>query len=254
MMEQFFNWQFALYILVGFLAQMIDGALGMAYGVSCTSFLLSVGVPPAFASASVKAAEVFTTFVSGISHFRLGNVDRKLFLRLLIPGILGGVIGAYFLSNFPGDAIKPFISMYLLLMGIRIIYRALKSNGLKAKETGNLVYPLGFIGGLMDAVGGGGWGPIVTTTLVGRGNSARMTVGSVNASEFFVTLAQVITFSIFLTLTSWNVIIGLMLGGLIAAPFAATLVKKVEPKRLMLMVGVVIIVLSVRTIYLSYFG
>lgn len=253
-MEQFLNWQFALYILVGFIAQIIDGALGMAYGVSCTSFLLSVGVPPAFASASVKTAEVFTTFVSGISHFRLGNVDKKLFIRLLIPGVLGGIIGAYFLSNFPGDAIKPFISMYLLLMGIRIIYRALKSNSLIAKETGNLVYPLGFFGGLMDAVGGGGWGPIVTTTLVGRGNSTRMTVGSVNASEFFVALAQVITFLIFLTLTTWNVIIGLMLGGLIAAPFAATLVKKIEPKRLMLMVGVVIIVLSVRTIYLSYFG
>jgi len=252
-MEQFFNLQFLLYVGVGFLAQTIDGALGMAYGVSCTSFLLSVGVPPSLASASVKAAEMFTTFVSGISHFRLGNVDKKLFFRLLIPGVLGGIIGAYFLSNFPGDKLKPFISAYLLIMGVRIIYKAVKEVADQHKEIGNAIYPLGFIGGMMDAVGGGGWGPIVTTTLVARGNSARMTIGSVNASEFFVTIAQVITFSIFLTLTSWNVIIGLMVGGVIAAPLAAVITKKVQPKKLMLVVGILISLLSIRTIYLSIF-
>lgn len=252
-MEQFLNWQFLLYVAVGFVAQTIDGALGMAYGVSCTSFLLSVGVPPSLASASVKAAEVFTTFVSGISHFRLGNVDKKLFYRLLIPGVIGGIIGAYFLSNFPGDKLKPYISAYLLLMGIRILYRAVKNNIKQARNIGSMIYPLGLVGGLMDAVGGGGWGPIVTTTLVARGNSARMTIGSVNASEFFVTLAQVITFSIFLTLTSWNVIIGLMVGGLIAAPFAAVITKKIQPKNLMFIVGIVIVFLSIRTIYQSIF-
>ena len=252
-MEQFFNLQFLLYVGVGFLAQTIDGALGMAYGVSCTSFLLSVGVPPSLASASVKAAEMFTTFVSGISHFRLGNVDKKLFFRLLIPGVLGGIIGAYFLSNFPGDKLKPFISAYLLIMGIRIIYKAVKEAVDQQKDLGNAIYPLGFVGGMMDAVGGGGWGPIVTTTLMARGNSARMTIGSVNASEFFVTIAQVITFSIFLTLTSWNVIIGLMVGGVIAAPLAAVITKKVQPKRLMLVVGILISLLSIRTIYLSIF-
>lgn len=252
-MDQFLNLQFLLYVLVGFIAQTIDGALGMAYGVSCTSFLLSVGVPPSFASASVKAAEVFTTLVSGISHFRLGNVDKKLFTRLLIPGIIGGITGAYFLSNFPGDKLKPYISAYLLIMGFRIIYKAIKEDVGEQKELGNAIYPLGFVGGLMDAVGGGGWGPIVTTTLMARGNSARMTIGSVNASEFFITLAQVITFSIFLTLTSWNVIIGLMVGGLIAAPFAAIITKKVDPKRLMLIVGILISILSIRTIYLAIF-
>jgi len=252
-MEQFFNLQFLGYVLVGFVAQTIDGALGMAYGVSCTSFLLSLGVTPAFASASVKAAEVFTTFVSGISHFRLGNVDMTLFKRLLIPGVLGGIIGAYFLSNFPGDALKPYISAYLLIMGIRIIFKALQKIHQEAKEIGNGVYPLGFVGGLMDAIGGGGWGPIVTTTLVAQGNSARMTIGSVNASEFFITLAQTITFFIMLELTNWNVILGLMVGGLIAAPFAAIITKKFPAKRLMLIVGILISLLSIRTIYLSIF-
>lgn len=252
-MEQFFNLQFLGYVLVGFVAQTIDGALGMAYGVTCTSFLLSLGLTPAYASASVKAAETFTTFVSGISHFRLGNVDKTLFKRLVIPGVLGGIIGAYFLSNFPGDALKPYISAYLLIMGIRIIFKALQKIHQEAKEIGNAVYPLGFVGGLMDAVGGGGWGPIVTTTLVARGNSARMSIGSVNASEFFITLAQTITFFIMLKLTHWNVILGLMVGGLIAAPFAAIITKKFPPKRLMLIVGILISFLSIRTIYLAIF-
>jgi hypothetical protein len=138
-------------------------------------------------------------------------------------------------------------------MGIRIIFKALQKVHQEAREIGNGVYPLGFIGGLMDAVGGGGWGPIVTTTLVARGNSARMTIGSVNASEFFITLAQAITFIIMLEMTNWNVILGLMIGGLIAAPFAAVITSKVPAKKLMLIVGILISFLSIRTIYLSIF-
>ena len=251
-MQDFVTIQFLLYILVGFFAQVTDGALGMAYGVSCNSFLLSVGVLPSLASASVKIAEVFTTFVSGISHFKLGNVDKKLFTRLVIPGIFGGVIGAFVLSNFQGDKLKPFISAYLLLMGVRIIIRALRKAETDPVSMGKWIYPLGFVGGVLDAIGGGGWGPIVTSTLIARGNSARMTIGSVNASEFFVTLAQVITFSIFLTITSWQVIIGIMSGGLIAAPFAAVIAKKINPKYLMLFVGLLIAFLSIRTILLSF--
>ncbi|MDO9546757.1 MAG: sulfite exporter TauE/SafE family protein [Pelolinea sp.] len=245
--------QFLLYVLVGFTAQTIDGALGMAYGVSCTSFLLAVGVPAALASASVHVSEVFTTFVSGISHFKLGNVDRKLFKSLLIPGILGGVIGAYVLTNFPGDALKPYISAYLLLMGIRIIYKSIKEFQKEPKEIGRGIYLLGFVGGMMDAVGGGGWGPIVTSTLVARGNSARTTIGSVNASEFFVTLAEAIVFLIFLKMTTWQVIAGLIVGGVIAAPLAAIVTKKLDPRKLMLGVGILISLLSLRTIYLAIF-
>jgi uncharacterized membrane protein YfcA len=196
---------------------------------------------------------VFTTFVSGISHFKFGNVDKQLFTRLLIPGVLGGSIGAYVLTNFPGDAIKPYINVYLLIMGIRIIYKALNEFQNVPKEIGNKIYLLGFVGGLMDAVGGGGWGPIVTSTLVAQGNSARKSIGSVNASEFFVTLAEAITFLIFLSITNWKVIAGLMVGGVIAAPLAAFMTKKLDPKKLMLGVGLLISILSIRTLYLTFF-
>lgn len=252
-MEKFISYQFLFYVLIGFIAQIIDGAIGMAYGVSCNSFLLSTGVPPALASASVKSAEVFTTFFSGLSHIRLGNVDKKLFTRLMIPGILGGIIGAYILTNLPADKLKPFISAYLLIMGIRIIIKAFREFHKEPGELGNGMYALGFVGGMMDAIGGGGWGPIVTSTLIARGNSARMTIGSVNASEFFVTVAQVITFAIFLTITTWDVILGLIVGGVIAAPLAAIICKKMDPKKMILIVGIFISLLSIRTIYLAVF-
>ena len=242
-----------IYILVGFAAQIVDGALGMAYGVTCNSFLLGVGVPAPLASASVHAAEVVTSFASGLAHFRLGNVHKRTFLHLLVPGGIGGVLGAYVLTNLPGDVLKPYIAFYLILMGVRIIQRALRKDQPETQEADSQpLVLLGFFGGLMDAIGGGGWGPIVTSTLVARGSSARKTIGTVNAAEFFVTLAQTITFSVFLTLTNWQVVIGLMIGGLLAAPLAAVVTKRLDPKKLMLAVGVFIIALSVRTIYLSF--
>ena len=242
-----------IYILVGFAAQIVDGALGMAYGVTCNSFLLGVGVPAPLASASVHAAEVVTSFASGLAHFRLGNVHKRTFLRLLVPGVIGGVLGAYVLTNLPGDVLKPYIAFYLILMGVRIIQRALRKDQPETQEADSQpLVLLGFFGGLLDAIGGGGWGPIVTSTLVARGSSARKTIGTVNAAEFFVTLAQTITFSVFLTLTNWQVVIGLMIGGLLAAPLAAVVTKRLDPKKLMLAVGVFIIALSVRTIYLSF--
>ena len=242
-----------IYILVGFAAQIVDGTLGMAYGVTCNSFLLGAGVPVALASASVHAAEVVTTFASGLAHLRLGNVQKRTFLHLLLPGVTGGALGAYLLSNLPVGVLKPYIAMYLILMGARIIYRALRKNTQQDTEPGGKpLLLLGFFGGLMDAVGGGGWGPIVTSTLVARGRSARRTIGTVNAAEFFVTLAETITFSVFLSLTNWQVVVGLMIGGLLAAPLGATITKKLDPRKLMLVVGFFIIFLSVRTIYLAF--
>jgi len=190
-----------LYAVFGFIAQMIDGALGMAYGVSSTTLLLSMGIPPASASASVHSAEVFTTLVSGISHFRLGNVNKRVFIMLAIPGVLGGIMGAWVLSlETIGTLIKPFVSFYLIAMGIVILVKALrkKKENVSAQDLGKKTYGLGFIGGLMDAMGGGGWGPIVTTTMIANGNHPRTTIGTVNAAEFFVTLAQVTTFAFFL--------------------------------------------------------
>ena len=242
-----------LYVLVGFIAQMIDGALGMAYGVSSNTFLLSIGVPPAAASASVHMAEVVTTGVSGASHWRLGNIDWKLVKRLLVPGVLGGIAGAYLLTSIDGDAIKPYISGYLLIMGLIILWKAYRyeakpHNGVHTAK----VSVLGVIGGFFDAIGGGGWGPIVTTTLVARGKNARLTIGSVNFSEFFVTFAESVTFVLTLHFFEyWNVILGLLVGGVIAAPMAAILAKKLPTKMLMFIVGLLIVGLSIRTIVMA---
>jgi len=245
---------FLLYVLVGFAAQMIDGALGMAYGVSSNTFLLSLGIPPAAASASVHMAEVITTGISGFSHWKLGNVDWKLVRRLLIPGVIGGTAGAYVLTSIDGNIIKPYIAAYLLIMGSVIICKAFTMKPRKKMDEyhGPRISLLGLVGGFCDAIGGGGWGPVVTTTLVARGKHPRMTIGSVNFSEFFVSLAESVMFVIALSFTQyWQVIAGLLLGGAVAAPIAAKLTQKLPIKTLMVFVGVLIVVLSVRTLYLA---
>lgn len=234
---------------IGFLAQLIDGSLGMAYGVSSNSFLIGVGVPPAMASASVHIAEVFTTAASGLSHFRLGNLDRDLFLRLLVPGIIGGFAGAYILSNIQGDWIKVAVAVYLLLMGLRIIWKAYHRRGEQPGRTPPL-FPLGLAGGFLDAVGGGGWGPVVTSTLVANGNPPRLVIGSVNMAEFFVTLVESVTFLVLLGTVHWPVVVGLIVGGLPASPLAAVMSRRLSARTLMWIVGGLIIFLSLRTIYL----
>lgn len=239
---------FYLYVLVGFAAQMVDGAIGMAYGITSTSVLLSLGLPPATASACVHAAETFTTAASGLSHWKLGNVDRQLIWRLAVPGIIGGVIGAYVLSNVPGEVFKPYISAYLLLLGLFIIYKAVHRKPSFVDVPPNNVAPLGFMGGLVDAIGGGGWGPIVTSTLLGQGATPRYAIGSVNIAEFFVTLAISATFFLTVGLELWPIITGLIVGGVIAAPLAALATKHLPAKVLMILVGCVIVLLSLRTI------
>ena len=248
------DYNIIIFILFGFIAQLIDGALGMAYGVSSNAFFLSLGVPPSIASACIHTSEMFTTAVSGISHFKLGNVDKKIFLRLLIPGVIGGVLGAYILTELPGGKIKPFVSLYLLIMGLWILVKIVrKTHQIKTKSR---LIPLGLAGGFFDAIGGGGWGPIVTTTLVANGNHPRYAIGSVNSAEFFVTVAESITF--FATIGTllfqhWEKIVGLMIGGVIAAPFAAWVCKKLPHKVLMLLVGLLISGLSIRILYLAWF-
>ena len=245
---------FLLYVLVGFVAQMIDGALGMAYGVSLNTFLLSLGIPPAAASASVHMAEVVTTGISGVSHWRLGNVGWKLGRRLLIPGMIGGALGAYLLTSIDGNILKPYIAVYLLGMGGGILYKAftIVPRHKPDEYHGPRVSLLGLLGGFCDAIGGGGWGPVVTSTLVARGKNPRMTIGSVNFSEFFVTLVQSILFVITLSLSEyWQIILGLLLGGAIAAPIAARVAQKLPLKALMIFVGVLIIGLSIRTLVLA---
>ena len=249
-----------IFVLIGFFAQLIDGALGMAYGVISSSFLLSFGVTPAVASASTHIAEIFTTGVSGISHFKLGNIDKKLFKRLLIPGMLGGLVGAFTISILDSKAIKPFIAIFLLIMGIRIVYKAFIFNKSEEQQDDNKIesrrgflFPLALFGGFFDATGGGGWGPIVTSTLIANGDHPRKTIGSVNTAEFFVTVVQVIVFVTVLKLTNWMVILGLIIGGVIAAPLGAQLVKKIPARIIMFIVGFLICFLQLRTIYLSWF-
>lgn len=236
---------FLLYIAAGFVAQLIDGALGMAYGVSASSLLMALGVPPAATSATVHAAECFTTGASALSHQAFGNVDRFLFRRLLIPAVIGAIIGAYLLSEI-GDVLKPWVSGYLIIMGLVIIAKAFVQ--VSARNVTTYLTPLGFFGALVDAMGGGGWGPIVASNLIVRGNNVRITVGSVNAVEFFVTLAASITFLLTIGLTHWSIIIGLAIGGVIAAPFGAWAAKHIPHKPFMIFVGLLVVVLSSRNL------
>lgn len=227
-MDPFF-WQS---VLVGFVAQFVDGALGMAYGLVSTSFLLAFGMPPAVASAAVHTAEIFTTGASGAAHVWRKNVQWGLVLRLAPAGIAGGVLGALAVSFLPIAIIKPVVSVYLLVMGLFVLGLVLRGKPEAPKEPKG-VGTLGLVGGFLDAAGGGGWGPIVTTTLLGRGHGARHAVGSVNTSEFLVTAAISATFFFSLGAVRWTDIAGLLIGGLVAAPVAAFAVSKVQPRLLM---------------------
>jgi len=232
-------------IAVGFLAQLIDGALGMAYGVSSTTFLKAIGIPSAAASASVHTAEVFTTLVSGVSHLKMKNIDKKLFINLVIPGVIGGGLGAFVLSSYSADFLDPFVDAYLIIMGIIIVIRAFVKIE-KTYLTGKKIIPVGFVGGLMDAIGGGGWGPIVTSTMVATGHPPRYVIGSVNTAEFFVTVIQALTFTVFLGIGDyWQIIVCLAVGGVIAAPLAAYICTKIKTKTMMIVVGTVIVLLNI---------
>lgn len=237
-----------LYVAVGFGAQLVDGALGMAYGVTATSVLLSTGVPPAVASACVHAAEVFTTGTSGLAHWWVGNVDRRLVLRLVLPGMIGGAIGAYVLSALPGELIRPWVAAYLLILGIIILWKAYRHRGTHSDPPKG-VEPLGFFGGMLDAMGGGGWGPMVTSTLLGFGAAPRTVIGSVNLTEFFVTLTISATFVATIGISLWPIVVGLVIGGILAAPLAALTVRYFPTRVLMVVVACIVIVLSCRTIY-----
>lgn len=245
------NAEILYYVLGGFIAQMIDGALGMAYGVTATTFLMAVGITPAAASASVHASEVFTSGVSGYMHLKFGNVNSKLFKTLVIPGIIGAILGAYVLSSLEDYAgyIKPIVSIYTLFLGAIIIRKAL----IKRHEKRQLkkVGWLALFGGYLDSIGGGGWGPIVSSTLIASGRHPKYTIGSVNLTEFFVSLASSLTFFTVIGLGYWQVIAGLILGGVVAAPIAARLANKLPVKSMMILVGIVIIVLSLRQIVLG---
>jgi uncharacterized protein len=236
-----------LYFIVGVLAQLVDGALGMAFGVIATTVMLSFGTAPAQASAMVHIAEIFTTAASGASHLWHRNIDWAIVRRIAIPGAVGGVLGATLLSNVDGKKIAPFVSAYLVVMALLILARALRSFAPVEPRRRRMLL-VGFSGGVLDAVGGGGWGSIVTGTLMGGGHVPRYVIGSVNLTEFLVTVATSATFIVTLGLSDLAPVIPLVLGGLVSAPFAGYLVKIVSPRVLMLVVGSLILVLSGRTL------
>lgn len=232
------------FIAVGFGAQLVDGALGMAFGVICNTLLVAVmGLPPARASANVHIVEAFTTAVSGISHAITGNIDRKLFLRLLVPGVIGGVTGAFLLTNIDGETIKPFVLSYLVAIGVYLLIRGLMFPPKVQKP--KVVEPLGLIGGFMDAAGGGGWGPIVTSNLLVQGVEPRKVVGTVSAVEFFLTTTVSATFLYHLGLKDFaTATLGLLIGGVCAAPFGAFFAKRIPMKVMLVLVGTVLTITS----------
>jgi uncharacterized protein len=244
---------FILFLLVGFVAQMIDGALGMAYGVISSTTLLAFGVSPAHASAAVHAAEVFTTAATGSSHLYHRNIDWKLFWRLAPFGVLGGCAGAYVLTGIDASTVKPIVTAYLALVGGWLILRSFRR--IPSKPVGpSVVAPLGAAGGFLDAAGGGGWGPIVTTGLLGFGGTPRYVIGTVSASEFLITLSVSVTFALALITGRWAdagdptqhlaAIAGLVVGGIFAAPLAGFIVKTLKEKMLLRLVGLLIVLLA----------
>ena len=237
------------FIAVGFAAQLVDGALGMAFGVISNTLLVSIlGVPPARASAGVHVVEVFTTAASGISHVIHRNVDWWLFARLVGPGIVGGVLGAYVLINLDASVTRPFVMAYLSLIGVYLLARSFRAPP-KIKRP-RVIVPLGLIGGFLDAAGGGGWGPVVTSNLLLQGSEPRKTIGTVNTAEFFLTLTVSIAFIAGLGFEAFTVAtVGLLIGGLAAAPLGAILAKRVPTKALLRLVGVVLTATSMFSLY-----
>ena len=247
-----FNADFVTYLCIGIFAQLVDSTLGMGYGATCTSFLLTFGVNPATSSMAVHVSEIFTTGASAMSHYKFKNIDEQLVFRLIVPGVLGAVTGAYLLSDvIDGKKIKPYVAAYMIVLAIIIILKSLRKN-IAPKETKN-VGLLAVFGGFMDSVGGGGWGAIVASTLIGRGDNPRYTIGSVNTAEFAIAFSSGITFILFEGISGWRVIAGLILGGIIAAPIGAYLVNKIPRKFMTIFVGCLLILLSLRTLW-AFFG
>ena len=231
------------FVLIGFAAQLVDGALGMAFGQISSTLLISTGVQPKFASAGVHAAETFTTAASAISHVAHRNVDWRLFFRIVIPGIIAGVLGAYVLTQIDAATAKPIVLAYLMIIGLLLVWRGVRYP--PHHKPPRIIEPLGLAGGFLDAAGGGGWGPVVTGNLLVQGADPRKTIGTVNTSEFLVTVTSALTFIAALGWAAFTTAtLGLLIGGVVAAPAGAWLVKRIPAKPLLVMVGVLLTLTS----------
>lgn len=248
---EFVAWEeLFVFMAIGFAAQIIDGTLGMAYGISTNTLLISIGISPVQASASIHIAELATTFVSGISHYGFGNVDMGLVKRLIIPGGIGAITGALILVWMPMQIMKAAVSFYLVAMGGLIVYKAIRKT--KHEKVQHNTVMLGFFGGFLDSAGGGGWGPVVATTLVAKGSVPKLAVGTVNFAEFFIALSSSLSFILSIGILNWNIVLGLAAGGAIAAPFAAYFASRIPAHNFMIFIGITISLLSLYTLYAMF--
>ncbi len=243
-------------LLVGFIAELVAGSMGMGYGVICTSILLFLNIPPPVVSASIHSAESFTTAAGSISHWKLGNTNKKLIKALALPAIMGAIIGALALSYFGehyAKIVRPFIATYTLYLGINILRNALKKKEIRIIKKKTNIPTLGFLGGFIDSFGGGGWGPLVTGTFIKNGRTPRYVVGSSTVAKFILTITSAITFVFIIGIKHWNIVAGLLLGGIITAPFSAMLTAKLPVKKMFFAVGIIVIIMSLITIIKSIF-
>ncbi len=256
-LSYYFTWQqvwgvvhssgtFYTFVGVGFVAQLIDGMLGMGYGVVSAISLMSLGLNPVAVSASIHTAEMFASGASGYNHYRFGNVNKRLFKVLLVPGIIGSISGALLLAHFGeryANYIKPVLAVYLLVLGVRIITKAFKKQADKRRKVKNAGWLAG-AGGFLDSFGGGGWGPLVTSTLIANGRTPNYVIGTVSLVEFFVTLASALTFFSILGISHWQIVLGLIVGGVAAAPIAARLAGRIPTRWMFTGVGTMVVVWS----------
>lgn len=250
--KPYFNNDFFLFVLTGFLAQMVDGVLSMGYGVTSATCLMSFGVNPVAMSAAIHTSEIFTTGISGYSHYKFGNVNKKMFRHLLVPGVIGAILGALllvFLGGRYNNWLMPLIAVYAGFLGLKILIRAFQQAP-KNKKVKRLGWLAG-AGGFLDSFGGGGWGPIVTSRLIAKGKTPKYTVGSVSLTEFFVTLSSAFTFFLTVGISHWNIVLGLIIGGSIAAPLAARIAGKLPRKTMMIAVGIMVMIWCVRMLIKS---
>lgn len=245
------NYLFYWMLLAGFVAEVVAGSMGMGYGVICTTILLILNVPPPVISASIHSAESFTSAAGSISHWQLGNINKKLTWALAIPAVIGAVIGALLLS-YVGERYakitKPFIAVYSMYLGIRILQNAFKKKENNQKKKTTNITALGLVGGFIDSFGGGGWGPLVTGTFIKNGHTPRYVIGSSTFAKFILTLASAITFIFTIGIHHWNIVAGLLIGGIVTAPFSAMLTAKLPTQKMFVAVGIVVIICSLISI------
>lgn len=250
------NYIFYWMLLAGFIAEIVAGSMGMGYGVMCTTTLLMLNIPPQIVSASIHSAESFTTAAGSVSHWKLGNVNRKLTWALAIPAIFGAIIGALALT-YVGERYakitKPFIAAYTMYLGITILKNAFKKKERRVNKKKTNITTLGLVGGFIDSFGGGGWGPLVTGTFIKNGRTPRYVIGSSTVAKFILTVTSAVTFILTIGIHHWNIVAGLLIGGVITAPFSAMLTAKLPTKKMFVIVGFIVIVMSLITIYRAIF-